>query len=283
MKTRVSFTKKDAFVVSGCVVFLLTNLAVIGTTGRHRAKEFVCRSNLQQWANVFAMYANDNDGKFPPGWYVGLTCGERWFDCMRSYFDDNNDLLCCPTAVTPRNRLVDEMTTIQTGAHGKFSAWGQFIGGPKGGQARGYPTSLPGSYGSYGINIYVTNTPEGSATGRDSAWYYKSPNVANAGSVPVLFDSMWIDVFAMTSDEPPTWDGDFTEAGHIDGLKTCSIDRHNAAVNILFLDFSVRRTGLKQLWELPWHTQWWRDYSTPTEWNDPRHWMHNMKDFAETN
>jgi len=277
MKTRVFLTKKDAFVVLGCIAFLWTNLAVISTTGRHRAKDFVCRSNLQQWASVFAMYANDNDGGFTPGWYTGPTTGtvkpgERWFDAMKPYFDDNNDLVCCPTAVVPRRN-----TDGTSSASAKFSAWGKFEGGGT------YPVSLPGSYGSYGINIYICNPPVGSATGRDSTWFYKGPNVANANQIPVLFDSMWIDAYPLTSNEPPWCDGDFSENGHIDGMKNCCIDRHSAAINMFFLDFSVRRIGLKQLWELPWHTEWWATYQTPTQWNDPQHWMYNMKDFAGTN
>ncbi len=31
------------------------------------------------------------------------------------------------------------------------------------------------------------------------------------------------------------------------------IDRHDGAVNSLFLDWSVRKTGLKELWTLKWH------------------------------
>ncbi len=63
--------------------------------------------------------------------------------------------------------------------------------------------------------------------------------------------------------------------------KVC-IDRHNAAINMLFMDFSVRKVGLKELWTLPWHREWsqyLQQYGLPTVWNDPDHWMYNMKDF----
>jgi len=198
MKTRIPLTKKDAFVVLGCIVFLWTNLAVLSTTGRHRAKDFVCRSNLQQWAAVFAMYAADNDGGFTPGWYLmpggrKVQPGERWFDAMKLYFDDNNDLLCCPTAVTPRKIMV------QGASSGKFSAWGKFQGGPG-----AYPVSLPGSYGSYGINIFICNPPAGSTMGAAfDAFRYKGLNQQNANQIPVLFDSMWIDAYPLTTNQPP--------------------------------------------------------------------------------
>lgn len=34
------------------------------------------------------------------------------------------------------------------------------------------------------------------------------------------------------------------------------IDRHNANINICFLDGSVRKVGLKYLWDLKWHRQY---------------------------
>ena len=284
MKTRIPFTKKDLFVVLGCVVFLLGNLAVTSSNGRARAKEMVCRSNLRQWGAIFDMYTSDNNGSFHEGWTVNIKCGDRWFDLLRPYLDDNNDLHCCPTATKVR-RLYGTLT----GATGKFSAWGKFIGGPEGGTTLAYPTSLRGSYGSYGINIYVcnpTNIAIGEADGM--TWFWRTPNVSGADDIPLLFDCMWIDVFPRPHEEPPEYDG---ECGNVDqgggeptNMKKVCIDRHNAAINMLFMDFSVRKVGLKELWELTWHRLWREKYEQancpPTMWNDPDHWMYNMKDFA---
>jgi hypothetical protein len=275
MKTRISFSKKDLFVVLGCVVFLLANLAVTSSNGRARAKEMVCRSNLQKWGHIFDMYTTDNNGSFHEGWTIEIKCGDRWFDLLRPYLDDNNDLHCCPTATRVR-QLYGEYT----GVSGKFSAWGKFIGGPQGGVTTAYPTSLRGSYGSYGINIYVCNPTN--LTGRAWEWFWRTPNVSGADQIPLLFDSAWIDIYPLTTDEPPMFDGDFRDAGHIDGLKQACIDRHNAAINMLFMDFSVRKVGLKQLWNFDWHREWSEELAQvglPTEWNDPDHWMYNMKDY----
>ena len=272
MKTRISFTKKDLFVVLGCVVFLLANLAVTSSNGRARAKEIVCKLNLQQWGAVFDMYTADNNGSFQEGWTVNIRCGDRWFDLLRPYLDDNNDLHCCPTAVKLR-----ELYGTATGATGKFSAWGKFIGGPQGGRSAGYPTSLRGSYGSYGINIYVCNPT--AMTGRDPALFWRTPNVSPADQIPLLFDCAWIDVVPLVTNSPPAFDGDLSG---FNGLKCCCIDRHNGAINVLFMDFSVRKVSLKQLWNFNWHREWSEDLTQvglPTEWNDSNHWMYNMKDF----
>ena len=270
MKTKISFTKKDLFVTLGCVVFLLANLAVTSSNGRARAKEIVCRANLQKWGAVFDMYTADNNGYFHEGWTINTTCGDRWFDLLMPYFDDNNDIRCCPTATRVR-----QLYGTSTGVSGKFSAWGKFIGGPQGGLPYSYPTSLRGSYGSYGINIYVCNPT--APVGRPMALFWRTPNVSGADQIPVLFDSIWIDVWPRVTDEPPMFDGDFS-----DGMKRVCIDRHNGAINVLFMDFSVRKVGLKELWTLPWHREWSEDLAQvglPTVWNDPNHWMYNMKDF----
>jgi len=57
------------------------------------------------------------------------------------------------------------------------------------------------------------------------------------------------------------------------------IDRHNGFVNGVFVDFSVRSIGLKELWELRWYRGWPDDRraaGTPV-WPD---WMENFKDYA---
>jgi prepilin-type processing-associated H-X9-DG protein len=86
----------------------------------------------------------------------------------------------------------------------------------------------------------------------------------------------------LVSDVPPQYDNDFSENGHIDAMKNVCIDRHDETVNMVFLDWGVRSVGLKELWELKWSRNWIEDYreaGRPTEWNDPDHWMYNMKDY----
>ena len=66
------------------------------------------------------------------------------------------------------------------------------------------------------------------------------------------------------------------EPEDIDEIRSACLNRHNEAVNVLFFDFSVRRTGLKELWLLWWH----RDWPIPTAWPLPiwPAWMEHMKD-----
>jgi len=67
------------------------------------------------------------------------------------------------------------------------------------------------------------------------------------------------------------------------GWGTFYINRHNGSVNGLFLDWSVRKIGLKELWTLKWNKEfntagrWTRAGSVqPERWPE---WMRNFKDY----
>ena len=65
--------------------------------------------------------------------------------------------------------------------------------------------------------------------------------------------------------------------------RLCCIDRHGAGVNGVFMDGSVRRIGLKELWTLRWHRYFppngpWTKAGgvSPSRW--PR-WMRGLQDY----
>ena len=60
------------------------------------------------------------------------------------------------------------------------------------------------------------------------------------------------------------------------------INRHNGYINSLFMDFSVRKAGLKELWTLKWH----RSYDTAGTWTkaggvNPDAWPKWMKRYRD--
>ena len=69
MKSKAGFTKRDVAVVLGCVVFVLMNIGAVGHSGRARAKEAVCLSNLLKMGAAASMFTNDNGGYFQYGNY----------------------------------------------------------------------------------------------------------------------------------------------------------------------------------------------------------------------
>jgi len=70
--------------------------------------------------------------------------------------------------------------------------------------------------------------------------------------------------------------------GYNEMQRVC-IDRHEGGVNLLFMDGSVRKAGLKELWTLKWH----RSFNTSGPWTkagmaqpeDWPQWMRHFKDY----
>lgn len=61
------------------------------------------------------------------------------------------------------------------------------------------------------------------------------------------------------------------------------IDRHSGFVNHVFMDWSVRKLGLKELWKQKWHKEFnlngpWTTAGgvAPSDWPD---WMRNFKEY----
>jgi hypothetical protein len=108
-------------------------------------------------------------------------------------------------------------------------------------------------------------------------------------NVPVLADARWFEAQPRYTDSPPPfeqWPGDQTDYVDIysrkDGMSCFCVNRHEASVNVLFIDFSVRKIGLKELWTLKWH----RNYDVKGPWTtaggvQPNDWPLWMKEFKD--
>jgi len=96
-------------------------------------------------------------------------------------------------------------------------------------------------------------------------------------NIPTILDSTRPIVKVSTSATrgPPSYE--FEERGFF------CINRHNGHINVLFLDWSARKVGLKELWTLKWGSDWdtagpWTKAGgvQPEDW--PR-WMRSFKDY----
>jgi hypothetical protein len=268
MKTKTNFTKKDFIVTFACVVFLLANIAAIGTSGRRRAKEAVCLSNLQNWANIFKAFVNDNDGFFMDGWFGGR--GESWFAILRPYYGESEseqdlrtDIKCCPEAVKTDSDM----------SGSTFEAWG----GP---DSWAFVDGKRGDYGSYGVNSFIYDHPY---TGED--WreeYWRRPDIAAADNIPLFLDCTWVSGGPSWTNTPPEYPGAKQWSGAFEGnMGLFCIPRHYGAINGLFLDFSARKIGLKELWLLKWSRTYDLAQARANEpdWTIGTGWMTPLKDY----
>lgn len=274
MKSGNTFTKKDIIVALCCIGFLLANIAAIGEGGRKRAKEALCLSNLMKWGQIFQAYTADNDGYFH-GRLIGVEYNKLWPYVYKPYYIDPM-MRFCPTAANPRRYW------------GTFGTWNYGYGSfhpilsncPMQGE-REYDPFYEKRYtngyftGSYGMNRYIENI-QGSFASDPSFW--RRADVKGGDKVPVLMDCMYLYYYPSANADPPSYDGDFSY-----GMQWPCINRHTGYVNAVFLDFSARKVGLKEIWTLK-HS---RTYNTCGPWtqcggvqpNDWPEWMRDFKDY----
>jgi len=261
------FTLIEVLVVIAVIALLMAILVPVLGKVRKQAKALACQANLRQWALALQTYATANDAKVPRLIYRGSPTGtspEFPLPLTLWRYIDSNEVWLCPMARQPS----------QEGSAGEtFRAWA----GPviKSGQA---PTRVMGSYGQ-NFNAFDP-TPVA------PAWL--TIDVPGAARVPFYFDCIYPAFLAATSEEgigpPPQQRGcrPDPETGKNHTSQVC-INRHDGGINMAFLDSSVRKVGLKELWTLKWNY----DYNTANRWTraggvrpeDWPQWMRRFKDY----
>ena len=144
--------------------------------------------------------------------------------------------------------------------------------------------------GSYGLNSAVRNDVDVAPLTLPH-WHmprWKTSLVKGANNVPVFLDSWRFrgdvvkSLMGMTGiDKPPAHEVSNTRGGGHFGF--FCINRHDGGINGLFMDWSVRRVGLKELWTLKWQ----RNFNTAGPWTkaggvrpeDWPEWMRKFKDY----
>ena len=275
MKSSRGFTLVELLVVMAIITILANLLLPAVRRARDRAYDAHCKSNLHQWGVAFALYHEDRGGDFEPADHQGGMNG-YWPYTLRDYFEERRFLLC-PKAVKPKP--VDFPYPGPPHRGSTFHPW----------WARGWwgIADRPDDYmGSYGKNGWVANPAGGGwwfgADPEKNAWQ-NTVLLTRTDQVPMLLDSTWVHTLPLHADPPPPA-YEFNEpSGFGENMKLHCIDRHDRAVNGSFLDGSVRRIGLKELWTLEWHPL----FNTENRWTDaggvsPRDWpawMHKMEDY----
>lgn len=283
MEKRNGLRLSEIAITLTCMMLVLMTLGAVGQTGRRRAKEAVCQANLHQWGGVFADIIEENDGKFLAGvtdygyyWPIQLPTERQSWRKNRTWF--------CPTATVP---FYDEPES-SPGQQSIFRAWGIYHYDSATYEGKTYFMTSDGIAGSYGLNGYVMPIPEKS--GSQPNWYPSGVRatrgwrnlltVEDVSTVPMFLDALRFDLWPLHTDEPVATPA---QAWYGDHLAHSCIDRHEGAVNCLFLDGSLRKVGLKELWTLKWH----QAFDTTGPWtkaggvrpDDWPEWMRRFKDY----
>jgi prepilin-type N-terminal cleavage/methylation domain-containing protein/prepilin-type processing-associated H-X9-DG protein len=258
MRRRNGFTLIELLVVISIVMLLLAVLLPTVQLVRRKAKAAMCRANLRQWGLVWEMYTEQNNSKFPRDSFYDPNTWEitpiDWRIAVEDFYSKDRKILICPMTTK----------TFEEGAtQAKYAITVDNIWGRK---------------SSYALNGWISDRSDKVV----NPPYWRTPNVSNAYKVPVMGDSfLWHRGISEPNDQPPAYDGQGPQGHGLNGMRIYCIDRHDGAINVLFMDWSVVKVGLKELWTLKWH----RNYNTAGPWtkaggvqpDDWPAWMRNFK------
>jgi prepilin-type N-terminal cleavage/methylation domain-containing protein len=285
-----AFTLIELLVVIAIIALLMAILLPALSRARKQARAVACQARLRQWGVTLNLYAQGNEGHLPqyPMFLIrgaAMTGKEEDLsgkgDTSTGFYTQGMAL--CPSATKPARPdplrpgpnfstscSADGVSVVKYEGIGgaTFNAW--TITSPE-----------PAFRASYGYNEWVFSSLSLSGSQKELqielALALLQPRVPsvdvlaakNRASRPVFLDAR------MPSDGPK-------DTGAPPASSFC-IDRHLACVNAMFLDWSVRRVGLKELWTLKWH----QSFNTANEWTraggvqpeDWPEWMRSFKDY----
>ena len=244
---------------------------------KQQALDVLCKSNLHSWFYSVSLYTQENDQKYWPGFDPSQSTNSLWWmHALRDYYENVDDIRCCPTAT--KIRFLYEGDYGPGWEEEPFAAWGKL--------RDGWWSNVDGDYGSYSVSGWLEDKPLAQCSTDPSTmstgWYEgnfwrKQTKIQNASIVPVIMDGQWVDAWPQANDPPPPMEDTYWPSNH---SARYIQNRHGDKENCLFADGAVRSAGLKEFWTLKWH----RNYDTAGIWTysggaRPTDWPEWMQDF----
>jgi prepilin-type N-terminal cleavage/methylation domain-containing protein/prepilin-type processing-associated H-X9-DG protein len=275
VKRTTGFTLIELLVVIAIIALLLSVLLPSLRKAKEQAKTVICQSRLKQWHPIVSLFMSDNDENFPDeDWNDDGKSdgnGHWWLQALRPYYNDPEIRLCVKATLPPpaygwtasrkpnqawatNNPTPDAEPSVMI--DGRASILGSL-------SPNGWLMSGDGAFGK---------------TQKDRIWG-RAVNIKMPYAVPLFMDSFWVDAWPLETDVPQAdYDDMSTWKIGPNQMQRFNIVRHAGRVNSVFVDGSVKKVSLKQLWGLKWHAS----YNTDNVYTRPNAswpaWMTSLPD-----
>jgi prepilin-type N-terminal cleavage/methylation domain-containing protein len=270
LRPKRGFTLIELLVVIAIIAILMSILIPAMSRAQKQARAVVCQSNLKQWGAIWVMYTDDNNGNFP----TRMADSGRWINVLYNYYSSDKNMninfrsakmRVCPMAKKLALQEPGSGDVLTLGGDA-LTSWGKLDLGRR---------PAEGTWGSYGCNGWVYVPGQDPLYGMPADDFWRTPNnVKGAFNIPLFLDCWFWDGWPLNGNQPPVGDGrEYRRGGDGEAMNRFCINRHQQAINGLFLDYTVRKIWLKELWRLKWHKKFKTDATVawPT-------WMASFKE-----
>ncbi|MHC4336395.1 MAG: type II secretion system protein [Planctomycetota bacterium] len=275
MSRRKGFTLIELLVVISIIALLVSVLMPALNKAKQSAYAAICKHNLHEWGLIWKFYVDEysKDGK-KKGFFGDRGSSNDWPVCIWEYYWDSKDsetlqgMLFCRAA----------MKTWEEGGRNPYMAWFNQDDQDDWEDEYGVDWLVKGSYVK---NLWSSDETGSGKVGGNRELFWRTPYIRHAAYAPIMMCAQWKDADPIPEDQPPESARAIWTPGEQEMRRAC-IQRHGDFVNGLFMDWSVRRIGLKELWEIWWHRGWPEDRLAAGEpdWNFGTGWMLPMKSYA---